>query len=107
MGCVGYVVWVAQAMWWSEDDSEENYKDVIECHIADGIDMGNITNMVKGIPENELFGQEPPAGSTAKKEIEAADRTYLNVKAHRDVIAKLLENRDDKKSLPEKVEYKR
>ena len=23
-----------------EDDSEENYKDVIECHIADGIDMG-------------------------------------------------------------------
>ena len=91
----------------SEDDSEENYKDVIECHIADGIDMRNITNMVKGIPENELFGQEPPAGSTAKKEIEAADRTYLNVKAHRDVIAKLLENRDDKKSLPEKVEYKR
>jgi hypothetical protein len=30
-------------------DTEENYKGVIEVHIADGIDMGNITNMVKGI----------------------------------------------------------
>ena len=84
----------------SEGESEENYKDVIECHIADGIDMGNITNMVKGIPENELFGQEPPAESKVKKGVEAGDRTYLNIKAHRDVIANLLENRDDQKALP-------
>ena len=56
--------------------------------------------MVKVIPKNELFGQEPPAGSTVKKGVEAGDRTYLNIKAHRDVIAKLLENRDDQKSLP-------
>ena len=30
-----------------DDDNELNYDDV-EVHIADGIDMGNVVNMVKG-----------------------------------------------------------
>ena len=48
-------------------DAENNYKDVIDVHIADGIDMGNITNMVKGVPEDELFGNCAPENSAEKK----------------------------------------
>ena len=53
----------------------------------------------KGIPENELFGQAPHTDSIVKKGVEAEDRTFLNKKAHREVLSKLLENRDDPKAL--------
>ena len=55
-------------------------KGVIDVHIAGGIDMGNITNMVKGIPEDELFGNCAPENSSEKKGIEAPERTFLNKK---------------------------
>ena len=80
-------------------DTEENYKGVIDVHIADGIDMGNITNMVKGIPEDDLFGVLAPEGSKERKGVEAPDRTYLNNKKQRDIISTLLEDRNDQKSL--------
>ena len=82
-----------------KDDAENDYESVIDVHIADGIDMGNITNMVKGIPEDELFGNCAPENSAEKKGIEAPQRTFLNNKKQREVISKLLEDRNDQKSL--------
>ena len=37
---------------------EEDFKNVIECHINDGIDMGSIENPTKGLVANEDFTEE-------------------------------------------------
>ena len=59
--------------------------------------MGNKTNMVKGIPEDDLFGGFSSEGSKERKGLEAPDRTYLNNQKQRDIISKLLEDRNDQK----------
>ena len=82
-----------------KDDAENDYESVMDVHIADGIDMGNIINMVRGIPEDELFGNCAPENSVEKKGIEAPQRTFLNNKKQREVISKLLEDRNDQKSM--------
>ena len=51
------------------------------------------------LPEDELFGNCAPENSTEKKGIEAPERTFLNKKKQREVISKLLEDRNDQKSL--------
>ena len=54
--------------------------------------MGNISNMIKGIPEDKLFSAEPPAGYPVKSGVEAQDRTFLNKAAHRDIVENLVVN---------------
>ena len=61
--------------------------------------MGNITNMVKGIPEDRLFSAEPPAGDPVKTGVEAQDRTYLNKAAHRDILEKVVTNQSKRGAL--------
>ena len=78
-----------------ENDHELNYE-AIECHIADGIDMGNVTNMVKGIPEKELFADIPPAGAPSQKGIDAPDRTFIRHVKNRAVLADLSTSLDEK-----------
>ena len=48
--------------------------------------------MVKGIPENDLFGGFSSEGSKERKGPEAPVRTYLNNQKQRDIISKLLED---------------
>ena len=50
--------------------------------------MGNKTNMVKGIPEDDLFGGFSSEGSKERKGLEAPNR---------DIISKLLEDRNYQK----------
>ena len=64
-----------------KDDAENDYESVRDVHIADGIDMGNITNMVKGILEDELFGNCAPGNSAEKKGIKAPERTFCHTRA--------------------------
>ena len=71
----------------------------MEALIGDGIDMGNIVNSIKGVPDKKLFTTEPPADAIERKGVEAKDRTFLNDRKQRTVISQLLENRDDQSSL--------
>ena len=45
-----------------EVDSEENYPDIVEVYLGDRVLEGDEINAVKGIPEDELFGTNPPDG---------------------------------------------
>jgi len=53
--------------------------------------------MVKGIPEDDLFGDIAPEGYVERKGVEAPDRTYLSNKKQRDIVSKLLEDKNDQK----------
>ena len=77
-----------------EGDCEENYPDIVEVNLGDGVVEGNEINAVKGIPEDELFGTNPPNGAVEKMGTEAKDRTVLPSKS-REVIKQLLKNRDN------------
>ena len=53
-----------------EGDSEENYPDIEEVHIGDGTCEGNEVIIKKGIPEDKLFGNKPPANAEVKYGVE-------------------------------------
>ena len=76
-----------------EGDSEENYPNVVEVHTADAVMEGNEYNIKKGIPEDQLFGNKPPANLEVKKGVESKDRTFLG-KKERDSLKILLSKRD-------------
>ena len=61
--------------------------------------MGNISNMIKGIPENKLFSAEPPAGEPVKSGVEAQERTFLNNVSHRDILENLVTNNSKRGAL--------
>ena len=81
-----------------EVDSEENYPDIVEVYLGDRVLEGDEINAVKGVPEDELFGTNPPDGSVEKRGTEAKDRTVLPSKS-REVIKQLLRNRDNPSAL--------
>ena len=74
------------------NDKEENYPESIEVHVGDGVDIGNIVNDIKGIPENKLFGNTAPEGSQIKKGVEAVDRTFITNIKQRQVFEKMIKN---------------
>ena len=76
-----------------EGDHEENYKDIIEIHLGDGICSGNEINSIKGIPEDKIYGTVAPEGSIEKKGVEAKDRTFL-LSGTRETLKRLVKNRD-------------
>ena len=76
-----------------EGDHEENYKDIIEIHLGDGICSGNEINSINRIPEDKLFGTVAPEGSIEKKVVEAKDKTFL-LSDTRITLKKLVKNRD-------------
>ena len=87
-----------------DGDSEENYPDIVEVHLGDGVVEENEINAVKGIPEDELFGTNPPDGAVEKRRIEAKDRTVLPSKS-REVIKQLLKIRFEDCTYQDEKDY--
>ena len=79
-----------------EDDAVEDAElefDDIEVHTMDGVTIGNINNIVKGIPNEKLFGEKVPSDQPLQHGVEAPDCTFLKHESQRDILLRLSEKK--------------
>ena len=74
------------------EDAELEFDD-IEVHTMDGVTIGNINNIVKGIPDEKLFGEKIPSDQPLQHGVEAPDRTFLKHESQRDILLRLSEKK--------------
>ena len=79
----------------------EDYDD-IEYHVVDGIQMGCKTNDCKGHIPKEYFEEETD-GDELVIGVESKDRTCLNMKKARNIVADMLKDMRNKKKMKESI----
>lgn len=84
-------------------EKEDDFQEEIEYSIIDGIQMGCRTNDLKGGIKDEYFEEEVDDQFNVKG-IEAKDRTFLNTRKARHIIADLLTNIGNPSALVTAVE---
>ena len=73
-------------------ESEENYKDNIEVHIIDGVDMGTQENNMKGFLSDDIFKLQRVSKGGTVKGTDCFERSLLPKKKMRDQIKNIVTN---------------